>query len=66
MNDWRDELPPIPAERIRAHVILEGSRRREREHAQHRAGQFVKRRRHRANPRSPRLRNDGPADGLDR
>jgi hypothetical protein len=27
MNEWRDDLPPIPAERIRLDVIREGTRR---------------------------------------
>jgi hypothetical protein len=29
-TDWRDDLPPIPAERIRLDAIREGTRRRER------------------------------------
>ena len=28
MTDWRDDLPPIPSERIRTDAIREGSRRR--------------------------------------
>ena len=30
MSDWRDDLPPIPADRIRNDAIREGTRRRER------------------------------------
>jgi hypothetical protein len=29
MSDWRDDLPPIPADRIRSNAIREGTRRRE-------------------------------------
>ena len=28
MSDWRDDLPPIPADRIRNDAIREGTRRR--------------------------------------
>ena len=37
MSDWRDDLPPIPADRIRADVIREGHRRREQRRQRQRA-----------------------------
>jgi hypothetical protein len=37
MSSWRDDLPPIPAERIRAEAIREGRRRRENRQRRQRA-----------------------------
>jgi hypothetical protein len=37
MTGWRDDLPPIPSERIRTDAIREGSRRRERRAKRQRA-----------------------------
>jgi hypothetical protein len=37
MSSWRDDLPPIPTERIRAEAIREGTRRRERRAQRQRA-----------------------------
>src|SRR5262245_6472580 len=37
MTDWRDDLPPIPSERIRTEAMREGFRRRERRAKRQRA-----------------------------
>ena len=37
MSSWRDDLPPIPTDRIRAEAIREGTRRRERRAQRQRA-----------------------------
>jgi hypothetical protein len=37
MDEWRDDLPPIPSERIRAEAIREGHRRREARYQRQRA-----------------------------
>jgi hypothetical protein len=39
--DWRDCLPPIPAERIRLDAIREGTRRRERRRQRQRSRSLI-------------------------